>query len=327
LELTVGGSQITLPFSGLGGTYGVALDAAGDVVAGDFTHKSVLELTGSITSGSLAFSPTSGPAGSSVGISSVTPCPLTGRVPSTTADIALTSSSGAAVATATAGLDTSGDWTGTLTVPATAADGTYYISARCFGSGGLLTQNYASGVFTVAPVSSGTEGPPRPQVPPGESGEQGPAGPQGLAGPQGPAGASGTQGPAGPQGLAGPEGPAGASGTQGPAGPQGPPGAAAPKLLSSASTCTSKPGTNGSQTTTCTNTYTYAAPGAAKDGPVVAVANRRGRGRVIARGRIHHHHLVLTFRHLQRGQYRVTLLEPRRHHRPIVVGHTTITIT
>lgn len=79
--------------------------------------------------------------------------------------------------------------------------------------------------------------------------------------------------------------------------------------------------------TTCTETYTYAAPETANDGPVVATANRQGHTRVIARGRIHHHRLTLTFRQLHRGRYRVTLLKPRAHHKPTVIGQTTITVT
>jgi hypothetical protein len=80
-------------------------------------------------------------------------------------------------------------------------------------------------------------------------------------------------------------------------------------------------------TTTCTYTFTYALPGQAKDGTVIATVRTHGRTRVIARGRIRHHRFTLTFKHARRGRYRVTLLEPRPHRAPAVIATTTLVIT
>ncbi|HET6871027.1 MAG TPA: hypothetical protein VFH80_34265, partial [Solirubrobacteraceae bacterium] len=77
---------------------------------------------------------------------------------------------------------------------------------------------------------------------------------------------------------------------------------------------------------TCTYTYTYAMPGQAKDGAVIATVTKHRHTRVIARGRIRHHRLTLTFKHLKRGRYRLTLLE-LEHGRRIVIGQTTLTVS
>ena len=150
---------------------------------------------------------------------------------------------------------------------------------------------------------SGTGGPPPP-------------GPQGPVGPQGPPGANGTNGTTGAAGQAG---------TQGVTGPQGPAGTPAPRLIGSTSTCTTKVGSGAALITTCTYAYTYAMPGQVKDGAVIATARMHGRTHVIARGRIRHHLLTLTFTHRHRGRYQLTLLEPA-HGRPIVVGHITLKV-
>jgi hypothetical protein len=79
----------------------------------------------------------------------------------------------------------------------------------------------------------------------------------------------------------------------------------------------------------CTTTYTYAAPGTAKDGPVIATVSVRGHSRVIGRGRVRHHRLRITAKlnRLRRGHYRVMLLELRQHRSPALIGRTTIVIT
>jgi hypothetical protein len=272
------------------------------------SNSRVVELSASIPSGSLAFSPGAGPAGSAIGATSVTPCPMGGTFGSATARLSLISSTGAVVATATAPLDAAGNWAGTLTVPAGAASGSYFVGAKCLTATGLVTQIYASGAFTVGPVSTGTQGPPTTN---GTNGAPGPAGPQGATG---------------PQGTTGPQGPTGATGPQGASGPQGPAGAA-PKLIGSTSTCTTKAGSSGTLITTCTYTYTYAMPGQAKDGAVIATARTHGHTRVIARGRIRHHRLTLTFKHLHRGRYRVTLIELRPHRAPVPIRATTLVVT
>jgi hypothetical protein len=101
----------------------------------------------------------------------------------------------------------------------------------------------------------------------------------------------------------------------------------APKLIGSKSTCTTTVGTGGTLTTTCLYTFTYALPGQANDGAVIATATIHGHARVIARGRIRHHRLTLTFEHARRGHSRVTLLELHRHRAPTVIATTTLVIT
>jgi hypothetical protein len=80
------------------------------------------------------------------------------------------------------------------------------------------------------------------------------------------------------------------------------------------------------KTSTCTVTYTYGASSSASAGAarVEAVATMHGRRRVVGTGKIRHHRMTLHFRHLRRGRYRLTLLRMRPHHRPQVIGHTTL---
>jgi hypothetical protein len=47
----------------------------------------------------------------------------------------------------------------------------------------------------------------------------------------------------------------------------------------------------------------------------------------VGTGRIRNHKLKLKFKHLHRGRYRLTLNLLRAHHRPRVIGHTTLTVT
>jgi hypothetical protein len=101
----------------------------------------------------------------------------------------------------------------------------------------------------------------------------------------------------------------------------------APKLIGSKSTCTTTVGTGGTLTPTCLYTFTYALPGPAKDGAVIATAKTHGHTRVIARGRIRNHRLTLTFKHPRREHYRVTLLELHQHQAPAVIATTTLVIT
>ena len=147
---------------------------------------------------------------------------------------------------------------------------------------------------------------------------------------QGPPGPAGPEGPSGPQGLTGATGAQGANGAAGPqgaTGPQGPAGAPAPRLISSTITCTTKLGSGGALITTCTYTYTYAVPGAARDGQVIARAAVHGRVRTIGRGRLRHERLTVTFRHPHRGRYRVALLELQTHRAPKLIGSTTLVVT
>jgi sugar lactone lactonase YvrE len=300
MELPAGGSPIALPFTGLLTPLRVAVDRLGDVFVTDFFAR-VVELSPSVASGSLAFSPAAGPAGSTIGASSVTPCPMGGQLGSSTASVSLTEPPGKVIAAATAPLDSAGNWVAALTVPAFAGgNGPYFVGAECLAARGLVTQSYAAGTFTVGPAGAGPQGPPGPQGQPGTDGTNGTNGTNGAPGPQG---------------------------TQGATGPQGPAGAPAPKLSGSKSTCTTTVATGGALTTTCAYTFTYALPGQAKDGAVIATARIHGHTQVLARGRIHQHWLTLAFKHARRGPYRVTLLELHPHRAPALIATTTLVIT
>ena len=105
VELPAGGTPVTLPFSGLFRPMGVAVDSAGNVfVADSFQANRVVELTPSVPLGSVAFAPV-GAGGVVVGVTSVTPCPVGGQFGSATAPLALVSSAGASVATASGAPD------------------------------------------------------------------------------------------------------------------------------------------------------------------------------------------------------------------------------
>lgn len=80
---------------------------------------------------------------------------------------------------------------------------------------------------------------------------------------------------------------------------------------------------------TGTATYTYAAHAARDliDGArAKATVTVNGRTEVVGTGRVRHHQLVITFRHLRRGRYRLTLIELQPGQRT-VIGHTTLTVT
>ncbi|MBV9337502.1 MAG: hypothetical protein JO243_16580 [Solirubrobacterales bacterium] len=307
VELPAGGTQQTLPVTGLSLPLegGVAFDSAGDLFVTDGNNGRVVELSPSVPSGALIVSPGSGPAGSSVGVASLTPCPLAGPFGSTSATLALYSPSGTLIQSGNAPLDGSGDWSGTLTIPAAATNGTtFFVGARCHDSEGVVAQNYASGAFTVTAATSGPQGPPGPP------------------GPQGEPGTNGTNGASGAPGLAGPKG------DQGPAGPPGPAG---PSPSRSNSTCITKVTSLTSTTTTCTVTYTYSGPLAAQDlvngARAEATATIAGKKKVLATGKIRHRKLSLTFKHLKRGRYRITLLELRPTKQPLMLGHTSLVIS
>jgi len=136
--------------------------------------------------GALLIAPSSGPANTSIGVTSVTPCPV-GET--TSVPLALHNSAGTVVASATAKLtDSSEDWAGTLTVPASTPEGPYFVSAECKGV--VDVQNYIYAAFTVGAASGGAAGPQGPPGTDGTNGAAGPAGPAGSAGPAGPAGPS-----------------------------------------------------------------------------------------------------------------------------------------
>ena len=155
LELPAGGTQVALPFSGLNGPFGVAVDGSGDVfltnglgdaMVNDFN---VLELSPSVPSGTLTFSPSAGSAGTTLAATSVSPCPTGGTFGSATARMSLVSSTGAVLNTATVPVDAAGNWAATLTVPRGA--GPDFVGAKCLAASGLVAQIYALGKFTVTP--------------------------------------------------------------------------------------------------------------------------------------------------------------------------------
>jgi VCBS repeat protein/HYDIN/CFA65/VesB family protein len=129
-----------------------------------------------------------------------------------------------------------------------------------------------------------------------------------------------TTGPAGPAGPAGPTGPSGRNGTNGTNG-------ASP--TGSSSKCTSKT-KKGTTTTTCKVTYTY---GTGKKGNLVngeraeATARIKGKTTIVARGEVRDHKLVLTFTHLKRGRYQLTLVEFGAHGHHKTIGHTSLVIS
>jgi sugar lactone lactonase YvrE len=301
VELPAGGSQTTLPFGGVMAPVKVGVNAAGDVVVVNNNRPGsspVVELSQSVPSGSLAVSPGSAAASTSIGASSVTPCPVGGAFGSTGATVTLSSPAGAVLQTATATLDGAGDWSRTLTVPAAAANGTYFVGARCRDAAGVITQHYAYAMFTVGAASGGSVGP---------------AGPAGAAGAQGPPGTNGTNGVAGPQG---------AGGSQGVAGPQGPAGTGAKSPIGSTTKCTSL-----LLITTCTMTYQYGTSSfRVANGRVVATTRVGARTQTVGHGTIRNHTLKLTLKHLKRGRYSITLLRPRPHSKAVVIGHTTVTV-
>ena len=221
---------------------------------------------------------------------------------STSATITLYSPAGSASQTATATPDVAGTWAATLTIPATAAsETTYRIGAICRDVGGMVAQEYAYGAFAVSTVSTGPAGP---------------------AGPAGAAGSPGGQGTPGTNGTNGTNGGPGPTGSQGATGPQGPTGPAGKSPTASTITCKLK-----FDVTTCTVTYQYASTATAANGRVEAAITVHGRREIVGRGTIRRHKVRLTIRHLRHGHYRLTLLRLTRHGRPVVIGHTTLTVS
>lgn len=305
---TVAAGVATCTTSGLAaGSHNITAVYSGDADNAGSASPVVIQ-TVNPGSGSLVISPSSGPAGSTIGVSSLTACPAG----STYATIYLKDATDATVASTNAtSFDSSGDWAGAVTVPANAANGSYFITASCFqpemSGAAFTTQNYSYATLTVAPNSVGPQGPPGPQGTPGTNGTDGTDGTNGTNGTNG---ANGSAGPSGPQGASGPPG------TGGPQGLTGPPG---PSPSGSTVTCTAK-----GPTTTCTIVYTYKISAAA--GAVIATARVHGRARIVGRGRIRHGKLTLTLPHLRPGRHRLTLFMLRTHDARHFLLHTTVTV-
>jgi hypothetical protein len=323
LELPPGGSPVTLPFTGLGQPDGLAVDAAGDVFAADLASSThVDELSPYMPSGSLAIVPGSGPAGTQIAVTSVTPCPLNASSApgfgSSRATLTLyAAQTGAVVASATSSaLDETGDWSGELTVPSGAANGSaYVVGARCVNPQDVMTQTYTEAGFVVETASSGGTGP------------QGPPGPQGNPGANGTNGTNGTPGAPGTNGTNGTNGAAGAAGKNGTNGTDGTDGTNAARPTGSTSTCTTTLARSGAATTTCTVTYQY--PTAANSADVFATTMVHRRTQTVGRGTLRDHKLKVTFRlgRLRRGRYTVTFSEPAARGRFEVIGHTSIDVS
>jgi hypothetical protein len=302
LELPAGGSQEALPFSGLSSPAGVAVDTARDVFVADAGNNRVVRLSASVPSGSLSLSPRSGPAGSRIDVSSITSCPLGGAFGSTGVALALYSATGALLRTANATLAESGLWSGPLSTPAGAADGTtYFVGARCLDSHGVLAQDYASETFAVTAPSSVSTGP---------------SGPSGSASPASP------QGPPGTNSTTGSNGTAISSGCGS--------GATTASMITCNLVWNVTTNTVTIQLTIhyTTNTVTINGSSLAADANARVEATTRvhGRRQIVGRGTIRRHKLKLTLRHLQRGRYRLTLLSLRGHGRSEVIGHVMLTV-
>lgn len=311
IELPAGGTPQTV-LSGLSEPTGLAVDAAGNVFLASLEDSAIPSNTGLVNelsplvpSGSLAITPGSGAAGASFHVNSVTACPMGGAFGSTGATASLYGPTGVLLQSVSATLDNAGDWSATLTIPATPATGEYLVGASCADVHGLITQQYARATFVVEPASSSGTGP------------------QGPSGPQGNPGTDGTNGTNGTNGAAGPPGPMGNTGAQGPVGPAG------PSPIGSTSTCTTKISKTGT-TQTCTVTYTYSNSAAAdmvSGARAEATVMVHRRTRVVATGRVRGHKLVLRFKHLKRGRYNLTLWQVRAHHQRQMIGHTSLVIS
>ena len=121
----------------------------------------MVRLSPSLTSGSFGLSPATGPAGSSIGVASVTPCTLFsgGAFAATEAKLLPYSSTGQFLESSTAVLGDQGSWAGSLRVPAGAVNGTtYVVRARCTDFEGVMAQAYRPATFTVQAPASGKLG-------------------------------------------------------------------------------------------------------------------------------------------------------------------------
>jgi photosystem II stability/assembly factor-like uncharacterized protein len=119
----------------------------------------ILAFVNAPPSGTLTMTPSSGPSGTVISADSVTPCPAM----STNATIYLKNNADTTIASgSSSSFDASGDWAGTLAVPAGTPSGPYFVTASCFEPsihGATDTQNYAFSAFNVStapPPPTGT---------------------------------------------------------------------------------------------------------------------------------------------------------------------------
>jgi photosystem II stability/assembly factor-like uncharacterized protein len=121
------------------------------------TSGTILSFVNTPPSGTMTITPSSGPPGTMISATSGTPCPAG----STYATIYLDTGAGTPVTSARATeFDSSGDWAGTLMVPAGTTAGSYFVTAKCFEpaihGGASDLQNYNFNSFSVTGSTAGT---------------------------------------------------------------------------------------------------------------------------------------------------------------------------
>lgn len=143
------------PFAGGGGGGGSGFGPSGVVFHnGARVGNGLVTISyirGEPSSGELSVTPNTGPPGTVIDTSSISPCPLS--PPSGThVTISFVNSSTGQVVTSNpaANLDNAGDWNGTLAVPPETSPGAYAVTARCI-TAGVETQDYRFVQFTVSP--------------------------------------------------------------------------------------------------------------------------------------------------------------------------------
>ena len=143
-----GGALETIGEPGL--IFGLAADVAGSVYAEQGTYPGqaapVFKYQRVLPVGGMVAGPASGVAGTVISAASKTACPV---AYTTDVELFFDNASGKVVKETPARLmDTSGDWAGTITVPAGARPGAYFVTAQC-QSAGLDLQNSSFITFTV----------------------------------------------------------------------------------------------------------------------------------------------------------------------------------
>jgi photosystem II stability/assembly factor-like uncharacterized protein len=130
------------------------------------------QVSAPLPTGTMNSSPSSGPVGTQISVTSVTPCPAG----STFAEIYFKSSSGETeIETTAPNFSSSGAWSGTVTVPTSSPSGqalpsgSYFLTASCYGTSfNDATQNYTHNPFTVTPtLQTITVAPSNPSIPQG----------------------------------------------------------------------------------------------------------------------------------------------------------------
>ena len=129
--------------------------------------------------GALNRSPSSGPAGTAISVSSKDACTPPGGASAPEVEIDLTDSGGDPVESSTAPVAANGTWSGSITVPDDAAPGSYAVEASCFPSADPNADSYfdyagqpfqvtaqGGATTTTAPRTTQTTKPPSTAKPP-----------------------------------------------------------------------------------------------------------------------------------------------------------------